>query len=67
MGEEEFDDGRAVFPSLRKKINLLLAEGKARNHLGYDEFLSEPPNEVTSKVKFSYRKKSSIFAFLNDL
>lgn len=48
MGEEEFDDGGGVFPSLRKKTNPLAAGGKARNHSGYDEFLSEPPNEDTS-------------------
>lgn len=47
-GEEEFDDGGGVFPSLRKKTNPLSAGGKARNHSGYDEFLSEPPNEDTS-------------------
>lgn len=40
MGEE--------FSISKKEDNPLAAGGKARNHSGYDEFLSELPNEDTS-------------------
>lgn len=60
MWKKGFDDGRAVFPSLRKKTNVLPAGGKVENHSGYNEFLSEASHEHTSKVMFTYRKKTSI-------
>ena len=48
-------------------MNVLPAGGRVENHSDYNEFLSEAPHEHTSKVMFIYRKKTSIFAFLNDL
>ena len=67
MGEEEFDDGRAVIPSLRKKTNLLPAEGKQEIIQVMMNFSLSPQMRIQAKLSSVIGKKSSIFASLKDL